>query len=67
MRMKDLKRKNRDWDNDNHIMRKYGKNIRRNIAETLVKAQRPIVLQRAIVRAQKLLLARIPKDECAEA
>jgi hypothetical protein len=65
--MKDLKRKVRDWDNDNHIMRKYGKTIRAKIAETLIKTQRSIITNESVAVTSKKPLDELHENEFAHA
>lgn len=60
--MKDMKRRNRNWDNDNYIMRQHGKSIRRNIARTFVKAQTSIATYRAIALLQDQMHKRVLED-----
>jgi hypothetical protein len=65
--MKDETRKNRNWDNDNFIMKKYGGSVRANIADTLLKAHRAIMIHRTLAHAQRAALESFPLEKCANA
>jgi hypothetical protein len=65
--MKDETRKNRNWDNDNFIMKKYGSSIRANIADTLLRAHRSVMIHRTLAQAQNAALESIPLEKCANA
>jgi hypothetical protein len=62
--MKDLTRKNRDWDNDNFIMSKHGKSIRENIYRAFITAGTSIVTYRTIDAIQKNFLRNTPRKNC---
>lgn len=65
--MRDHRRKVRDWDNDNHIMRKNGRNIRAKIAETLVKAQSSIMTYKALAEYRETGVDHFSEDEFGHA
>lgn len=61
--MKDNKRKMRDWENDNYIMRQYGKTIRAHIAEALFKTQKSITTYESIALEQQRLAESVPRKD----